>query len=289
METFSALLAICAGNSPVTGEFPAQRPASRSFDVFFDLCLNKWLSKQSWGWWFETPSCPLWRNCNAYPMFLLQGDEESTLGLPISPYMDRQHPQLAKLQESFINHLVAPLCNAVGGAGLIPGTWVEDDSDEGEGRVPLTGFPRVLISGKSPYFQLLPSRPWKSPYFWIFSIEVREKSWFSIAVTKPRWSTSSCASWGFSKCCGNDVELFGNPSDPLTNHRWRMVWRHLVPAKIPRASFIKFYYVVTESQSADTWCHVVVVRNLIGPHSRRYTWRTLCKTSSIFVEIRQHT
>ena len=153
----------------------------------------------------------------------------------------------------------------------------------------LTGFPRVLISGKSPYFQLLPSRPWKSPYFWIFSIEVREKSWFSIAVTKPRWSTSSCASWGFSKCCGNDVELFGNPSDPLTNHRWRMVWRHLVPAKIPRASFIKFYYVVTESQSADTWCHVVVVRNLIGPHSRRYTWRTLCKTSSIFVEIRQHT
>ena len=159
--------------------------------------------------------------------------------------------------------------------------------------VPITvsssGFPRVLISGKSPYFQLLPSRPWKSPYFWIFSIEVREKSWFSIAVTKPRWSTSSCASWGFSKCCGNDVELFGNPSDPLTNHRWRMVWRHLVPAKIPRASFIKFYYVVTESQSADTWCHVVVVRNLIGPHSRRYTWRTLCKTSSIFVEIRQHT
>ena len=81
----------------------------------------------------------------------------------------------------------------------------------------------------------------------------------------------------FSKCCGNDVELFGNPSDPLTNHRWRVVWRHLVPAKIPRASFIKFYNVVTLSQSADTWCHVVVVRNLIGPQSRRYTWRTLLK------------
>ena len=40
MELFSALLAICAGNSPVTGEFPAQRPVTRSFDVFFDLCLN---------------------------------------------------------------------------------------------------------------------------------------------------------------------------------------------------------------------------------------------------------
>ena len=44
METFSALPAICAGNSPVTGEFPAQRPVTRSFDVFFDLRLNKQLS-----------------------------------------------------------------------------------------------------------------------------------------------------------------------------------------------------------------------------------------------------
>ena len=47
METFSALLAICVGNSPVTGEFPAQGPVTRGFDVFFDLRLNKRLSKQS--------------------------------------------------------------------------------------------------------------------------------------------------------------------------------------------------------------------------------------------------
>ena len=64
METFSALLAICAGNSLVTGEFPTQRPVTRSFDILFDLRLNKRLSKQSWGWWFETPSCSLWRHCN---------------------------------------------------------------------------------------------------------------------------------------------------------------------------------------------------------------------------------
>ena len=64
METFSALLAICAGNSPVSGEFPSQRPVTRSFDIFFDPCLNKRLSKQSWGGWFETLSCPLWRQCN---------------------------------------------------------------------------------------------------------------------------------------------------------------------------------------------------------------------------------
>ena len=65
METFSALLVICAGNSPVNGEFPAQRPVTRSLDVFFDLHLNKRLCKQWWGWWFETPSRPLWHNSNA--------------------------------------------------------------------------------------------------------------------------------------------------------------------------------------------------------------------------------
>ena len=54
METFSALLAICVGNSPVT----------QSFDVFFDLHLIERLSKHSRGWWFETLSCPLWRHCN---------------------------------------------------------------------------------------------------------------------------------------------------------------------------------------------------------------------------------
>ena len=46
METFSALLALCAGNSPVSGEIPSQRPVTRSFDVFFDLRLNKRLSEQ---------------------------------------------------------------------------------------------------------------------------------------------------------------------------------------------------------------------------------------------------
>ena len=62
METFSALQAICAWKSPALGKFPTQRPVTRSFDVFFDLRLNKRLSKQSWGWWFETPSHTLWRH-----------------------------------------------------------------------------------------------------------------------------------------------------------------------------------------------------------------------------------
>ena len=64
MESFSALLAICAGNSPVSGEFPAQRSVTWNSDVFFDLCPSKRLSKQSRGWWFETPFLSLWRHCN---------------------------------------------------------------------------------------------------------------------------------------------------------------------------------------------------------------------------------
>ena len=68
MEAFSALLAICAGNSPVPGEFPTQRPVTQSFDVYFDLRLNKRLCKQSWGWWFETLLCPLWRHRNVWPL-----------------------------------------------------------------------------------------------------------------------------------------------------------------------------------------------------------------------------
>ena len=64
METFSALLALCAGNSPVPAEFPTQRPVRWTSDVFFDLCLNKRLSKQSWGQWFEMLLLSLWRHRN---------------------------------------------------------------------------------------------------------------------------------------------------------------------------------------------------------------------------------
>ena len=64
METFSALLVLYVGNSPVTGQFPSQRPVTRSFDVLFHLRLKKRLSKLPWGWWFETPSRSSWPYCN---------------------------------------------------------------------------------------------------------------------------------------------------------------------------------------------------------------------------------
>ena len=65
METFSALLAICAGNSPVPVNSP-HKGQWRGALMFFYLCVNKRLSKQSRGCWFETPASSLWRHCNVF-------------------------------------------------------------------------------------------------------------------------------------------------------------------------------------------------------------------------------
>ena len=62
----------------------------------------------------------------------MQGDDESARGMPISPYMNRDLPHVAQLQESFINHLVAPLYNAYANAGLLPGNWVEEEESSSE-------------------------------------------------------------------------------------------------------------------------------------------------------------
>ncbi|XP_070619964.1 cGMP-inhibited 3',5'-cyclic phosphodiesterase 3B isoform X2 [Erythrolamprus reginae] len=62
--------------------------------------------------------------------FYEQGDEEANLGLPVSPFMNRHAPQLAKLQESFITDIVGPLCNSYDAAGLLPGRWIEKEERE---------------------------------------------------------------------------------------------------------------------------------------------------------------
>ena len=64
METFSTLLAICAFEFTGDRWIPHTKASNAGFGVLFDLRLNKQLSKQSWGWWFETPSRPLWCHCN---------------------------------------------------------------------------------------------------------------------------------------------------------------------------------------------------------------------------------
>ena len=73
--TYVMKMSSSAGNSPVTGEFPSQRPVTQSFDAFLISALNKRLSKRSWGWLFETPSRSLWRHCNVVVALLLLNPE----------------------------------------------------------------------------------------------------------------------------------------------------------------------------------------------------------------------
>ena len=91
MATFSVSLALCVGNSPVTGEFPSQRPVMRSLGVFFDLRLNKRLSKQSGHRW-------LWRHCNvsylwtptAYGTMTTRKHSPTSIHLTIVLHLGRQ-------------------------------------------------------------------------------------------------------------------------------------------------------------------------------------------------------
>ena len=108
MEKFSALLAICAGNSPVTGEFPSQRPVTRSFDVFFELHLNQRLSKQSRRWWFETLTWSLWRHCNGFTMKISYRDDRSKNRLygdmPYLAYWEACGSRRGYVFEKYIGH-----------------------------------------------------------------------------------------------------------------------------------------------------------------------------------------
>ena len=87
METRFLLLALCEGNPLVTGGFPSQRPVTWSFGVFFDLHMNKWLSKQSRHRWFETSLCSLWCHCNDYS------------GVSVHQHSDNDTPWIAPAHE----------------------------------------------------------------------------------------------------------------------------------------------------------------------------------------------
>ena len=96
-----------------SGELPAKRPVTRSFDVFFDLRLNKRVSKQSWGWWFETPSWSLWRQCNVLKWCHTPGvsewDHVIHSGWSFHRYASRRsifHSYFSSWQE---NNLASPL------------------------------------------------------------------------------------------------------------------------------------------------------------------------------------
>ena len=102
-ETFSELLALSAGNSLVTGEFPSRRPVTRNFDVFFDLHLKKRLSKQSRCRWFETPlhSLCIWPHYNGDQLITLKSLFTSG-NIVIAEYFHNDEPLLSTITVSFV-------------------------------------------------------------------------------------------------------------------------------------------------------------------------------------------
>ena len=75
--------------------FPRTKASDAELWCFFDLSLNKRLSKQSLGWWFETQSRPLWRHCNeeglsvrlrVWPIKDFTDSKSFSLYLPVSNY-----------------------------------------------------------------------------------------------------------------------------------------------------------------------------------------------------------
>ena len=100
METFSALLAICAGNSPVPGEFPAQRPVTQSFGVSFDLCLNKrWVNNRGAG--------DLRRYCAHYDVNVIQMRRVVTShSFSEYNYLSRPQSQLISVSNGPNSHVI---------------------------------------------------------------------------------------------------------------------------------------------------------------------------------------
>ena len=104
IETFSALLALCEGNPPVTDGFPSQRPVTRSFDVLVDVCLNNRLSKQSRCRWFETPCRSLRRHYNIKKFLVME-----TTGHAVSCFMTIIDDQNCDHENIFHNGIVVIL------------------------------------------------------------------------------------------------------------------------------------------------------------------------------------
>ena len=115
------------------GEFPTQRPVTRSFDVFFDLRMNKRLSKQPWGWWFETLSWSSWRHCNDMPIiycWLCFNVAWCRPILPISPRVSSQAPvqwfNMVSSSDENIFRVAGHLCGEFTGHRWIPLTKASD-------------------------------------------------------------------------------------------------------------------------------------------------------------------
>ena len=97
-------------------EFHAQRPVTRSFDVFFDLRPNKGLSKQSWGWWFETSLSTL---CDVWVITASSLRRRREVNLPTMSATCNQPAQVPSYEKMPCYHSVA-LCQSPSFRNIFP-------------------------------------------------------------------------------------------------------------------------------------------------------------------------
>ena len=214
MKTFSALLAICAGISPVPDEFLTQRPVTRSFDVLFDLRPNKRLSKKSWGLWFETPSRPLWRHRNG--ACRLEDISGAPLLIPLTlvkslqPIRRLTHIKAEKNGRHFADYIFKCIF-------LNENVWISL-------KISLKCVPEVRINNIPALVQIM---AWRRPGDKSLSEPMMVSLLAHTCVTRPQWVKQT---WMKSKGVLSSFEL--QWLGPLiyqymrqwTNHHWLRKW-----------------------------------------------------------------
>ena len=192
METYSALLAICAGNSPVPGEFPAQRPVTESFDVYFDLSRNKPFSKQWWGWWFERLSCPLWRHCNGnFFKYQLQQMSHAIITNALVKLYGLLNTLRARQNG---HHFAEDMFKCI---FLNENLWILIE-------ISLTFVPKGSINNNPALFQIM---AWRRPGDKPLSEPMMVSSLTHICITLPQWVNFGelCDEWPFGHLGRNDI------------------------------------------------------------------------------------
>ena len=160
------------------GEFPTQRPVTRSFDFFFDLCRNKRLSKQPWGWWFETLSWSLWRHRNgmehknygstARHVASIESNLQNVASIESNWHYDKEYNLLNMLMWSFNKNMIKHRTLTIV-SWLYHKQWLI-----------IHIFNLILIIQWGAYINVMTSSYWKKRFSW-------RAFWFANYIVTTKW------------------------------------------------------------------------------------------------------
>ena len=128
----------------------AQRPVTRSFDIFFDLRLNKRLSKQSWGWWFEKPASSSWRHGNDTGILSPDNACDATLSAMVRHITDKSF-----FVQQLINSHKKENIRGIHCCALVRGNILWPMESPYKGQVMQKVFPCHVVSCSPPHELLL--------------------------------------------------------------------------------------------------------------------------------------